>query len=182
MATFLEFAEFPIKKESINNGWIEGCFGRGKEGLLAPSPATRAGGRIVRDNAISCSGTSMGTIAGMRRYLDTMLAEIKKKQCKSYGIDQGYHNFLLHSGRLGGEERTRRYPQGTGPINTVGLISDAALPLPRDRQGFVLNRDGSRSAVVHQWDRFWQEFIIDGWLEQYSAPSVEPSFNRCTAF
>ena len=36
VATFLEFAEFPIKKESINNGWIEGCFGRGKEGLLAP--------------------------------------------------------------------------------------------------------------------------------------------------
>ena len=36
----------------------------------------------------------------------------------------------------------RKYAQGTGPVNTVGLVSDVEIPLPRDAQGFVLNRDG----------------------------------------
>ena len=55
---------------------------------------------------------------------------------------QGYHNYMLHSGQLGDAKKVRKHVQGTGPVNTVGLISDLEIPLPRDAQGFVLNRDG----------------------------------------
>ena len=175
LATFLEFAAVPIADEGINRGWINSCWGDGEgRGLDAEFD-----GRRVRENSVSCSGTVMGTIAGLRRYLGVMIAEIKKKQCKSYGIDQGYHNWLLHSGRLGAENVTRRFPQGTGPVNTVGLLTNAKLPLPRDAEGFVLNRDGTRSAQVHQWDRYWDEFILQGWLERYSMVTEKPWFNRC---
>jgi hypothetical protein len=29
----------------------------------------------------------------------------------------------------------------------------------RDSEGFILNNDGTRSAVVHQWDRFYDEIV-----------------------
>ena len=50
----------------------------------------------------------MGTVTGLRRYLSIMLAEIKEKGCKDYGIDQvssliagcgitkGFRWFLCH--------------------------------------------------------------------------------------
>jgi hypothetical protein len=34
----------------------------------------------------------------------------------------------------------------------------------RDKDGFILNNDGTRSAVVHQWDRFYSEIIH--WLDK----------------
>lgn len=36
-----------------------------------------------------------------------------------------------------------------GPLDTFWKI--------RDKEGFVLNYDGSRSACVHQWDRWFDE-------------------------
>jgi hypothetical protein len=38
-----------------------------------------------------------------------------------------------------------------GPLDTFWKI--------RDKEGFVLNYDGSRSACVHQWDRWHDELV-----------------------
>ena len=38
-----------------------------------------------------------------------------------------------------------------GPLDTFWKI--------RDVEGFVLNNDGTRSACVHQWDRFHDELV-----------------------
>ena len=43
-----------------------------------------------------------------------------------------------------------------GPLDTFWKI--------RDKEGFILNNDGTRSACVHQWDRFYSE--IAGWLDR----------------
>jgi hypothetical protein len=53
-------------------------------------------------------------------------------------------------------------------VNTVGAMNGFRVPKDqrgpldtfwkiRDSQGFVLNNDGSKSACVHQWDRFYSE-------------------------
>lgn len=36
-----------------------------------------------------------------------------------------------------------------GPIDSFWKL--------RDSEGYVINRDGSRSACVHQWDRWYKE-------------------------
>ena len=35
--------------------------------------------------------------------------------------DQGYHSYLYYSGEFG---KVRVYPQGEGPVNTIGAIGD----------------------------------------------------------
>ena len=78
----------------MKRGWIDSCWGHGgQKGLDA-----EFAGRTVRSNQVSCSGTTMGTMAGLRRYLGIMLAEMKVKGCKDYGIDQV---IAVHSISLG---------------------------------------------------------------------------------
>ena len=50
------------------------------------------------------------------------------------------------------KERVKIFKQGSGPVNTIGWLSVQSL-VSRDVDGFVLNTDGRRSAVVHQYDR-----------------------------
>jgi hypothetical protein len=38
--------------------------------------------------------------------------------CRAHGIDQGYHNYLLHTGRFGSSTVVLEY--GKGPVLTVG--------------------------------------------------------------
>ena len=81
LGVFLEHDAIPIDDQGINRGWIDSCWGQtGLDRVF--------NGRKVRENQVSCSGTSMGTVAGLRRYLGLMLAEMKAKGCKDYGIDQ----------------------------------------------------------------------------------------------
>jgi hypothetical protein len=39
----------------------------------------------------------------------------------------------------------------TGPLDTFWKI--------RDSEGYVLNNDGTRSACIHQWDRWYKELV-----------------------
>ena len=50
------------------------------------------------------------------------------------------------------KQRVKIFKQGFGPVNTIGWLS-VGSQVPRDVDGFVLNVDGRRSAVVHQYDR-----------------------------
>ena len=65
--------------------------------------------------------------------------------------------------------------QGTGVVNTVGAMNGYRVPAhmkgplgsfwqARDADGWVINWDGTRSAVVHQWDRFAPE--MRGWIDR----------------
>jgi len=148
-------------KWNFNRGWLFACWGEGVVKQAAPF-------------RVSCSGTTMGTKPGVTSYLQAMTTEMTERSqlreksncpgwvneecdCRTGGVDQGYHNFLLSSGKLR-DLRVKRFAAGTGPVNTVGVIcsnedGEFQDALPLDQEGHVLNPDGTKSDVVHQYDR-----------------------------
>ncbi|CAE7565330.1 unnamed protein product, partial [Symbiodinium microadriaticum] len=148
-----------------NSLWIARCFGKS---ALPP----------VKDEAVICSGSTLGSFSGISLYVKTMLQSMDTVKCWLKGIesDQGYQNFLYYNGhfntRLG--NATLHY-QGDGPVNTIGAMNGFRVPKHmkgpldtfwkiRDSEGYILNNDGTRSMCVHQWDRFYDE--IAGWLDK----------------
>jgi hypothetical protein len=130
------------------------------------------------DNTVVCSGTSIGTKTGMHRYFDRMLQEIStrvsledksncpgwfgdKCDCRSGGIDQGYHNYLFRKGEFG--STAMAIPNDDGIVYTVGFLcaapevfkpDPAYLQPGLDSNGLVTTGDGTSTvAVVHQFDR-----------------------------
>jgi hypothetical protein len=82
-------------------------------------------------------------------------------------MDQGFHNWLLFSGRLQRIMNVKVFPQGEGPVNTVGAFypgRQALLKLRLDEswnilrgespKKYISNWNGDPSPVVHQLDRF----------------------------
>ena len=51
---------------------------------------------------------------------NTALAHSTQKQCISIGMDQGFHNYLVYSGQLDRIMDVKYFPQGEGPVNTLG--------------------------------------------------------------
>lgn len=178
------FAEhYPFKtigKCVYNGGWIKDCMGVAERNR-------------VFNQSVICSGSILGTRAGVERFEQRLLSEVDSLQChrrwttnrfsdqnlrdldmhkKAYpgGVesDQGYTNWLYHTGELAAAGLdVKVFRRGDGPVNTVGALNGKAHGYPigplgtfykiRDAEGFVLNNDGTRSATVHQWDRFYDE-------------------------
>jgi hypothetical protein len=149
----------------FNSWWIGNCWGEQALQSLADQP-------------VICSGSTLGSHAGVVRYVTRMLEEFDEMDCirkdPSAGpSDQGYHNYLYYSGEFG---KVRVYPQGEGPVNTIGAMNGYRVPADqkgplgsywgaRDDEGYVINWDGRRSPAVHQWDRFHDELV--GWIDTH---------------
>lgn len=167
-----------IGNNEFNRGWIQGCMGR-------------MAAETVKDEPVLCSGTTLGTQRGMQTYLQLMVGEIKRRMddgpgCTSYGVDQGFHQFLLHSIRLGklkADLQIEVPALWNGPLLTIGTLCvppasraksasppdhswDEEISRHRDQDGFLLNADGSRAAVVHQIDRCYNQFYASNWLDK----------------
>ena len=101
---------------------------------------------------ILCSGTTIGTGAGILAYLDAMVAVadvlVAAGRAQQTGQDQGNHNFLVHTGRLAAL-RPRVLTNDDNLVNTVGYGWKAV-----DAEGRAVNARGERSWVVHQYDRY----------------------------
>jgi len=94
-----------------------------------------------------------------------MAAEYDTTLCKQKGCDQGFHNYLYYSGKLGkvndesnveGTSRVIVHEQGKGIINNLGALREKPLKeqgMYNAEKQLVLNWDGSTSAVAHQYDR-----------------------------
>ena len=91
--------------------------------------------------------------------------ENNQRQCESLGMDQGFHNWLVYSGKLDKYMDVRIFQQGEGPVNTMGGFygERKRLKFPLDQWGilqgerpnqYIANWNGDRSPVVHQLDRF----------------------------
>ena len=126
-----------------------------------------------------CSGSTLGHRDAADTYTSLMIAEFDKQQChvtRGTESDQGYHNYLYHTGKMAAAGlNVKRNAQGTGVVNTVGAMNGYRVPAhkkgplgtfwkARDAEGWVINWDGTRSAVVHQWDRFAPE--MRGWIDR----------------
>lgn len=149
----------------FNRPWIARCWGEDVMRKWAQRP-------------VICSGSTLGTYDGISHYVRRMLKEFDDMNCfhkkpSAGASDQGYHNYLYYSGQLG---RVKVYPQGYGPVNTIGAMNGHRVPADkkgplgtfwraRDEDGYVINWDGRRSPVVHQWDRFHDELV--GWVDSH---------------
>ena len=80
-----------IKNCFINSNWIRRLYGLRKYNL-------------IKDNYISCSGTTLGSYPGIMEYLNKMVFHIKNFTYFSFfgspGSDQGNHNYILNTENL----------------------------------------------------------------------------------
>jgi hypothetical protein len=98
------------------------------------------------------------------------------KKCWGLGVDQAYHNCLLYTGRLHELMTVKVFPQGEGPVNTVGgfygekKILRASLSEWKILRGeapyqYVYNWNGEISSVVHQLDRYLYSELEGGYVK-----------------
>jgi hypothetical protein len=133
-----EVETMPIKNQGSNAGWIKDCFGQDALDKIG-------------NNFISCSGTTMGTVKGIRRYLKIMQGIIAEHpKCTFHGIDQGFHNYLFWNDMITGAKLVR---QGVGPVNTIGLLSDLKV-----RRRLTGGRAGGLAGGRARW--------MDDWLAE----------------
>ena len=145
----------------FNSGWVSECFGQ-------------AALDAIRHLPVLCSGSTLGSYPAIRKYLTTMLTSMDEVKCwarKRIESDQGYQNYLYYNGHFNTPEGNATVnPQGVGVVNTIGALNGYRVPKElkgpldthwkiRDKQGYILNNDGTRSACIHQWDR-WESDLI----------------------
>jgi len=115
---------------------------------------TCAGREIITgigDNIISCSGTTYGTLRGIREYLAAMCTIMTKIVKIDYpGIDQGIHNFLLHDLKL--DDSGIRIESRTNEDGFVNTLQYGFKFMNGMNQIVTSNRE-TVSYIVHQWDR-----------------------------
>ena len=143
----------------FNSGWLR-CWGKETPKRFA-------------NNSVVCSGS-------------TMVQELDKMKCHATPArtesDQGYHNYLYDTGELAKLPgvRVTHHEQGHGIVNTIGAMNGFRVPKHmkgpldthwkiKDKDGWILDYNGERSAVVHQWDRFHSECVrhIDRLADDY---------------
>ncbi|MCX7376732.1 MAG: glycosyltransferase 61 family protein [Alphaproteobacteria bacterium] len=102
--------------------------------------------QAIADQPVSCAGTTIGTVVGIRAYLDEMcrLFDVMTFD-KRRNYDQGVHNVLASKirpewGMLDADDRV---------INTVGCTSADRITIVDD----TVLVDGRIPPVIHQWDR-----------------------------
>ena len=132
--------------------------------------------QVYHNASVMCSGSTLGSVPAMKRYAERMLAEMDRMACwatkAATESDQGYHNFLYHTGALAALPgvRVAHHEQGRGLVNTIGAMNGFRVPAHKkgpldtfwkikDADGYILDWDGQYSAVVHQWDRFGKEVV-----------------------
>ena len=147
----------------FNSGWMR-CF-LGKQEL-----------KKYANHSVVCSGSTMGSVPALKKYTERMIQQMDKSKCHATPArtesDQGYHNYLYDTGEFAKLKgvRVTHYEQGYGIVNTIGAMNGFRVPAHmkgpldthwkiRDSDGYLLDYNGERSAVVHQWDRFYKEVV-----------------------
>lgn len=120
----------------INAGWLRAAFGEETVANLA-------------DRRVSCSGTVLATWDRMVEYLlvmhQAMLDSMREARFIE-GIDQGIHNFLIHSDRL---ERVTMVENGVHVFTMAG-VSEEDVAIAND--GKIVDRYGRAAPILHQYD------------------------------
>lgn len=122
-----------IQASEINSMWIQEFFGQGVY-------------EEIRQNTISCAGTTIGSSHGMMKYIDDMCYYLKSKNHNiQLPFDQGVHNYL------GWKEHRGIYKVDLEDVivNTIGLTPNNKISI---RDGLVLV-DQKFSPIIQQWDR-----------------------------
>jgi hypothetical protein len=94
-------------------------------------------------NNISCAGTTIGNTKEILNYLKIMSNKLKEEQLP---IDQGYHNYIFHSRKI---KNSKGFYNLKGPVLTLASMKEVKF----NKNGDLINRDGSIVNIVHQYDR-----------------------------
>jgi hypothetical protein len=152
LTAFLEQRPRTISECGWNSKWVEACFG--------PAGLAEVGGKVI-----SCSGTVMGSWDDAAAYLALVADQLERQpECEQNGIDQGVHNYFLHSGRVAAVASAVHVESNEeGFVATVQQMNE----IRRDRLGRVLNAGGSGvAALVHQFDR--SPLLVDQFKKEYT--------------
>lgn len=96
--------------------------------------------------------------------------------CMNFGVDQGFQNVLLYSGKFDQYMNVKVFQQGEGLVNTVGgfygekkllkaLLQDWKILRGESPFKYVYHWNGEISPIVHQMDRFLQNEIKGGYRQ-----------------
>jgi hypothetical protein len=101
--------------------------------------------------SVSCAGLTFASGRFVGLYLEAMIDSMRKAKCRKLGIDQGTHNFLVHTNILP-EARLTPF-HNPYVINMHHLPSDASVEIVEDVA--FINASGVLTARVvwHQYDR-----------------------------
>lgn len=131
------FAEPEIFGKCAHNGpWYNGLYGA--EQLDK-----------IKDQYVLCAGTTLGKFSTIVQYITILIEEISKLEVagKAHGTcDQAVHNYIVYTGRFADY---RINHNGEGLVSTMHHSNI----LNFNRQGLLLNNDGTPTPVVHQYDR-----------------------------
>jgi hypothetical protein len=125
-----------ICKCPYNSAWIDQCWGH--DGLLT-----------VSDKPIICAGIVIGSSAGFNELAMVMIMYGQNFKCN----DQGLLNYLYYSKKFN-NLRIIAQSRGEGIVNTVGYVLRVNISNLISSQGDVMNEDGQKSPIIHQYDRF----------------------------
>ena len=131
-------SDHPLKQCPYNTAWIKVCFG---EEVL----------KAFMGKSISCAGLTFASGRFVLQYLRTVIESMKKAKCRELGIDQGTHNYVVHSNLI---PEAKFIPfHNPHVVNMHWLPPDTRIVI-EDHQAY-LDVKGSRSLlkVWHQYDR-----------------------------
>jgi len=134
---FLEEGSRTIGSCAVNANWMRQALGE-------------AGLRRTAASPVSCAGTLIATPQALLAYLLQMCRLILEVPAlaRYSGVDQAIHNHLMVEGLAG--RHPRAVPNGQAVMT---VPSDVPHGLTLQPDGTLLNRDGSVSEIVHQYDR-----------------------------
>lgn len=129
---------------NINSNWMRKCYDADTLSAYA-------------EKNVVCSGTTVGTYTLILKYINLMCNEVEKRIKDrieiSWGEDQAMHNYLYYSGQLP-EAQVRAH--GHSEVQTLHHEKYFLF----DKDCYLLNRDGARVPVIHQYDRHPQFFAV----------------------
>ncbi|MCA8955620.1 MAG: hypothetical protein KDC87_06075 [Planctomycetes bacterium] len=135
LCCFLEDRRMTIGSCAFNSRWTRDLFG--------PEVATR-----LAPQAISCAGTTLGSTAAVRDYVDQQVEYFLSLPVALLGTDQAHHNFMIYSGML---PQLTLFPNESGPVMTLGYRPPELLVF--DTAGRLRNDVGQIVSTIHQYDR-----------------------------
>ncbi len=108
----------------------------------------------IKNKNIICSGTTYGTLDGMKKYVELMTTNLERfpedHQLKNHPSDQGLHNYLYYMNKL--NESGLNVKVLDNKDNLVNTAGYGFVGINSDRK--IVNKDWDVSYIVHQYDRF----------------------------
>jgi hypothetical protein len=111
----------------------------------------QAANQIKEQNSVP-SGYAIGTPKEVQFYLENMVEQLQAHTtCQKDKVDAAIHNAIIRSAALTKELNLHVHENRRGAVWTGARVSTASIQL--DSGNYIINQDGYRYAVLHQYDQ-----------------------------